>query len=177
MSCRYLCPIIVLLLSVARVCAQEGPQTWEDRERNRGRARFTQEDSLFVVPEAMQQILHLFEQQPSPVEDDPLTVEQLHEWVGEPEEVPPPDTVRHCRYDSMYFALKLYERELGTVRDLPGIGIPGVNGVSYRAYTPHPTASFDANHLLSMMLSKKYRTIQRLREVKGGHRHLYGELY
>lgn len=177
MPCRHLCLPVVLLLSAARLCAQEVPETWEDRERNRGRARFTQEDSLVVVPEAMQQILHLFEQRTAPVEDDPLTVEQLYEWVGEPDETPPLDTVKHCRYDSMYFALKLYEKELGTVRDLPGIGIPGVNDVSYRAYSPHPTVSFDANHLLSMMLSKKYRTIQRLRDVKEAHRHLYGELY
>lgn len=177
MSYRYLCWIVMLSLSSMRIYGQTEHQTWEDWERNQGRARSVKEDSLVVAPEAMQQILRLFEQQAVPVEEDPLTVEQLHEWVGEPEEIPVQDTTAYCRYDSMYFALKLYERELGTVRNLPGIGIPGINDVSYRAYTPKPTVSFDANHSLSMMLSKKYRTIQRLRGIKEAHRHLYGELY
>lgn len=177
MSCRYLCWIFIVSLSAVRANAQTDHQTWEDRERNQGRIRSVREDSVIVAPEAMQQILRLFEQRPASIEEDPLTVEQLHEWIGEPEVLPAQDTIPHCRYDSMYFALKLYERELGTVGELPGIGIPGLNDVSYRAYSPRPTVTFDANHLLSMRLSKKYRTIQRLRSVKEAHRHLYGELY
>lgn len=178
MSRRYFCWIVLLSLSVTRICGQTDRQTWEDRERYQGRVRSTEEDSLVVAPEAMQQILRLFEQRPASMEDDPLTVEQLHEWVGEPDEVPPQDTAaQHCRYDSMYFALKLYERELGTVFDRKSISIPGLNDISYRSYVPRPTASFDANHLLSMMFSKKYRTIQRLRGIKEAHRYLYGELY
>lgn len=145
---------------------QDTPTTWQDRERNAGRMpAAAREDSVEVLPEALRQIRHLFEPKAAPLYDDARTVRQLHEWLDQTDGRREPDSSVTNRYDSAYFALKMYEREFGTTFDTSDIRIPGVYDARYPV--PRPTVTFDANHLLSWIFIKEYRQIKRCRAAQG----------
>lgn len=85
---------------------------------------------------------------------DTLSIEQLHEWVGKPDNL---DEVAHkdtSRFNASYFALKMYEKEF--MRLMPDT-VPKISIIVNMNLGPQrkPLASFDFNSLAQYIRPKE----------------------
>lgn len=85
---------------------------------------------------------------------DTLSIEQLHEWVGKPDNL---DEVAHkdtSRFNATYFALKMYEKEF--MRLMPDT-VPKIMFSITPSLGPQrkPLVSFDANALAQYIRPKE----------------------
>ena len=99
-------------------------------------------------------------------QENELTREQLHEWVGRPDD----DTAsmrQRQKFTREYFAYKCYLKEFCTLpKDSIRIHITGLSP----ARNILSTGTWDFNHGLSMLLSKKYRQRAKSQRLAASHR-------
>lgn len=94
---------------------------------------------------------------PLPKQDDPLTTEQLHEWVGEPTETD--KALQAEKFDSTYKALKMWEKEFYTLLPLP---TPIDFNLSFKK--SQTGCSFDFGEVLGNILIPKQRRLKKLHD-------------
>lgn len=127
------------------------------------------ETNLKLNPEFLKALNRAFEIAPAK-EDIPkeseLTREQLHKWVGQTVD----DTAsmrKRQKFTREYFAYKCYLKEFCTLpKDSIHIRITGLSP----APNLHSSGTWDFNHGLSMLLSRKYRQRAKSQRLAASHR-------
>jgi len=93
---------------------------------------------------------------PLPKQEENLTVEQLHEWVGEPKEkMNLPDAVK---FDSTYKALKMWEKDFCALLPLP----PASIDMKISVEVPKTGITTDIGESLGYLLSAKQRRMKKM---------------
>jgi len=139
--------------------------------------------SLQLSPEFMHQLEQAFEFAPAPspiaVPDSTLTRELLHQWVGEPDRSVSDAPIRH-KFDSTYFALKLYLRDYCRWNPPPQIVIPGLSGLA----GPCRAASEGVGHTFSIDVNALARYVRpsqisrrKMRRLADEHRAVMDQCY
>lgn len=107
-------------------------------------------------------------------QNDVLTKEQLHEWVGPP--TAQDTTVQPEKFDSTYKALKMWEKEFYVYN--PAFDIPEIkiNLGNLSSYAPHPSATLDIN-ALGKYIRPKERRLYKIRKKADKIRNEMDALY
>ena len=119
----------------------------------------TQEEEIRLSDSFMQELERAFSFAPQAdplIQKDTLSIEQLHEWVGKPDDM---DEVAHMdtsRFTPEYFALKMYEKEF--MRPMPDT-VPKIVFDLKLNLGPQrkPLATFDVNALAKYIRPKEIR--------------------
>ncbi len=126
-------------------------------------------DSLRLSDSFLRELERTFSLSPLPAEPlmplDTLSVELLHDWVGKPK-LELQEGRSKSRFDSTYFALKMYEKEFMIWDPSLDITIPGLTDGAWREGLPRGSAvaRFDANVLGQYIRPQEIR-IRKLRTL------------
>ena len=152
---KYLLAIdIFLLLCCLGASAQDVKNSDEKKDSIKADAK---KDGEIVLSDAFMKALDgAFsfspKQAPLPKQND-LTIEQLHEWVGEPEKI---EEQQPDKFDDTYKALKMWEREfyVPLATEKPEIVIPGLK---LSKDDGPKVVQFDLQKLAKFIRPKQYR--------------------
>lgn len=158
---------LCLMMAAIRLVAQSDTDSVTNRKADG-------QSEIQLSPRFMKELEKAFSFEPREAKITPpdgvLTRELLHEWVGEPDSVLMLQSGKPKRekFDSTYFALKMYIPEFCKPIPTPGerIYIPGItdHGFSRNLPPSNAIATFDFNALGAYVRPKEIK-IRKLREL------------